>query len=216
MVLPGPRTRLLLASSAFQLHIFVWCRERVTGDEPDSRFLDARAKAAEAGVEPDRRDHRLLVDQLLESMQGRLAALGIELRRLLQEEPVDVGIASVHVGTTRGDEGLDPRRGVAEGPAATLDQTLELLLGPSLEERHPLDRPEPHADAGGVEVVDDRFADVGDRSVAEVVAGVEAVGIPSLGQQLPGFDGIVRMARRLPVELEARRDDAPGDLREAE
>src|SRR4029453_418757 len=46
----------------------------------------------------DRREHRLVVDELLDAVQRCLAALAIELGALLAEEPVDVGIAAVHVG----------------------------------------------------------------------------------------------------------------------
>src|SRR5262249_37941469 len=142
---------------------------------------------------------------------GHLAALEIELGGLLQEEPVDVLVAAVDVRAAGSDERFDSRGGVAEGAAAALDESLELLVAPSSEEGRALDRPKLHADAGGVEIVDDRLADVRDPRIAEVVAGVEAVGIASLAQELLGLGRVVRIAGRLPVELEARGHDAPGN-----
>src|SRR5207245_8966279 len=124
---------------------------------------------------------------------------------------VVVGGAAEDVGAAGGHERFHARGGVAEGAAATLDEALELLLGPSSEERDARDGAEPHADAGRIEIVDDGLADVGDRGVAGVVAGVEPVRVAGLGQELPGLDRIVRIAGRLPVELEARGPDAPGD-----
>src|SRR5207248_6652504 len=129
----------------------------------------------------------------------RLAPLEVLLGRLLAEEAVDVAIAAGDVGTTSGHERLDARGRIAEGGAAALDEALVLLLGPSPEKGHPLDRPEPHPDAGRVEVIDHGLADIGDRGVAEVVAGVEAVGVAGLGEELPGPGGIVGVAGRLPV-----------------
>src|SRR5438477_285533 len=121
----------------------------------------------------------------------------------------DVGAAGRH-------EGLDARGGVAERGAAALDEPLELLLGPAPEEGDPFDRAQPHADAGRVEVIDDGLADVGDGGVTEVVAGVEAVGVAGLGEELPGPRRVVGEPGRLPVELEAARNDGPRDLGESQ
>src|SRR5207245_9969307 len=86
-----------------------------------------------------------------------------------------------------------------------------LPVGPAPEAGGCVDRSELHADACRVEVVDHGLAEVGDGGVAEVVSGVEAVGIPGLGDEPLGPGGIVRVAGRLPVELEAAGNDAPGD-----
>src|SRR5262249_59249356 len=71
-------------------------------------------------------------------------------------------------------------------------------------------------DAGRLEIVEHRLAIVDAAGVAPEVSGVEAVGEARLGEELLGLRRIVRIDRRLPVELEARGDEAPGDLREAE
>src|SRR3989442_3216316 len=200
-----------LMSFALQLHVFVGCRERVAGDEADAGLVDTRAHAVQPGVQPDGRDHRLVVNELLDPVQHRLAPLGVELGGLLPEEPVDVRVAAGDVGTAGGHERLDAGGRVAEGAAAALDQPLELLLGPAPEEGHPFDRPQPHPDPDRVEIVDDGLADVGDGGVAEVVAGVEAVGIAGLGQELAGPRRIASEPGRLPVELETAGDEAPVD-----
>src|SRR5262249_61391295 len=68
-------------------------------------------------------------------------------------------------------------------------------------------RPDP----GRVEVIDRGFADAGERGVARIFAGVEAIGVAGFGQEALSSGWIVRITGRLPVELEAARDDAPGD-----
>ena len=82
---------------------------------------------------PDRREHRLLVNELLEVPQGRAPPLGVHLRRLFPEESVDVVIAAVDIGAARGHEGLNARGRIAEGAAGALDEVLELLLGVPLK-----------------------------------------------------------------------------------
>src|SRR5215470_7670109 len=54
------------SSSTLYLNVLVRCGERVAGDDADARLLDARADAADAGVQPDRRDHDLVVYELLD------------------------------------------------------------------------------------------------------------------------------------------------------
>src|SRR5205807_4347180 len=110
------------SSAAFQSHVLVGRREeRVAGHESDARLLDPRSHAAHGGQLPDRGEDRLVVHELLDAVQRRLASLPIQLDRLLAEQAVDIRIASVHVGALGGDEGLDPRGGVAERAAGALD-----------------------------------------------------------------------------------------------
>jgi hypothetical protein len=46
-----------------------------------------------------------------------------------------------------------------------------------------VERPELQTDADGVEAVDDGFAEIGRRRVAEVVARVEALRVAGFGEQ---------------------------------
>src|SRR3989449_10580099 len=204
------------ASLAFQLHVLVRRGEDVADDESDPRFLHPRSQAVHAGVQPDRRDHHLVVDELLDPVQDRLAPLRVQLVRLFAEEPIDVGVASVGVGATPGQEGLDPGGRVAEGAAAALDEALILLFGPPPEIGRPLEGPELDPNAGGVEVVDHGLAEVRHRRVAEVIARVEAVGIAGLGEEPLRPGGVIRVPGRLPVELEAGGNDAPDELGESQ
>src|SRR5439155_10204750 len=151
---------------------------------------------------PDRREHRLLVDELLDAMERRLAALLVELGTLLPEEPVDVGIAAVHVGAPRGHEGLEPGRRVAERGARAQDEVLELLLDLTLVVRRSLEGPELHANAGGLKIVGHGLRDARVNGVAGEVARVEAVGIARFRQELPRAGAIEGNGRRLPEELE--------------
>src|SRR5712692_9494135 len=109
-------------SLRLQLHLLERGGERVAGDEADARLFHARADPAEAGDQPDRREHHLVVDELLDAVQGGLAAFDVEVARLLAEEAVDVAVASGRVGAAAGHEGLDPRGRVAEGAAAALHE----------------------------------------------------------------------------------------------
>src|SRR5262245_38806493 len=142
-------------SPGFQPDILERRRERIARDEADPGLLHPRPDAAEAGDQPDRGKHHLLMDELLDAVQGRLASFRLQLGRLFAEEPIDVGVAPVSVRAASGDERLDPRGGVAKGAAAALDEALVLLVGITSEEGRPLERAELHPDADGGEIVDD-------------------------------------------------------------
>src|SRR6516225_11140853 len=92
---------------ALQLHVFEGRHERIPGDESDPRFLDPRSNAAQSPDLPDRREHRLVMDRLLDSLELRRAPLGVQLGRLFPDEPLDIGIASISVRTARGYKGFD-------------------------------------------------------------------------------------------------------------
>src|SRR5262249_56382469 len=79
-----------------------------------------------------------------------------------------------------------------------------------------LEGAELRANAGRLKIVEHRLAVVDAAGAAPEVSGVEAVGESRVGEELLGLRRIVRIDRRLPVELEARGDEAPGDLRKAE
>ena len=149
-------------------------------------------------------------------MQGGLAALLVEIGRLLLEQSVDVRIAAVDVRAAGGDEGLQPGGRVAEGAAGGLHDVLELLVGVRAEEGRALERPQRGADADGLQVVQDRLGQVRVGRVAEVLARVEAARVAGLGEQPLGTGRIIGDRRRLPEKLEDVGDDAVGDSREAE
>src|SRR5881296_3873351 len=137
------------------------------------------------------------------------ALLGIELGGLLAEEPVDVGIDSVRVGPARGHEGVDPRGGVSGDAADGVDETLQLLLAEGVQHRGALNRTELRPYPGRLQIVEHRFGGAAHRGVAPEVAALEALGIAGFREELPGARRIERVDRRLPVEVEARGDDAP-------
>src|SRR5262245_31655681 len=131
---------MTVLSLRLELHVFVGPRERKAGDEPEARLRDPRTKAAHGGELPDRSEHRLVVHELLDAVQGRLAALAVELRRLLPEEAVDVGITAVHVGAAGHDERFEASRRVAERGTRAQHEILERLLDLSLVVGRPLER----------------------------------------------------------------------------
>src|SRR6185369_12828717 len=95
-----------------------------------------------------------------DAMQRLLPLLPVEDRPLLADEPLDVRVAAVHVGTPCGDERLDARGRGAVCSAAALDDVLELLLRILLEEAGSLEGAQPRADPDGAEVVDDGLGDI--------------------------------------------------------
>ena len=93
-------------------------------------------------------------------MQDCLPLLVVELDRLLLVERVDVRVAAIDKGTAFDDVGLITRRRVAKGTRAGLDDVLERLLGVSLDEGGPLDRPQFHPDADCLKVIEHGLADI--------------------------------------------------------
>src|SRR5262249_44496650 len=115
------------------------------------------------------------------------------------------------------DEGLlHPCRRVAESATAALDQVPVLLFRPPLIERGSLDRSQFQANAHCTKRIDDGLTQVTGGGIAEVLAAVEPLGMTGVTQELSGLDRVIRIAGRLPVKLEARRDDAPGELAESQ
>src|SRR5438105_13773005 len=139
----APSDQLILLS--LESHVLVRGGERVAGNQPETRLLHSRPVAAHQADLNDGRDHRLVVDQLLDAVQRRLAPLLVELGALLAEEPIDVRIAAVHVRAARRDEGFDSRRGIAEGSTSAVHEVLVLLVAIALLERRALERPELRA-----------------------------------------------------------------------
>src|SRR2546426_12758081 len=126
-------------------------------------------------------------------MKDRLSLGAVQLRRLLPEESIDVGVPSVGVRTPGDGEGLQPGRRVSGGPTEEVNDVPVLLLGISLEECGALERTELEMDPHGLEGVDDDFAPAGHLEVGRVLAGVEAVRIASLHEEALGPGGVVRI-----------------------
>src|SRR5215471_1323510 len=169
----GPYSGPSRSSARLELDVLVGSRERPTGDEAEPRLGHPRALRMNEAELPDRRVHHLVVHELLDAMQRRLAPLAVELGRLLAEEPVDVGIATVHEGAAGDHEGLEADRRVAEGAADAVGEVLQLLLLVALEERRPLERAESGPDADRSQVVGHRLAHGGGRRLAPEVTPVE-------------------------------------------
>src|SRR5947209_4277376 len=197
--------------SGLELDVLVRGGIGVAADEAEPALLHARPHAVQEGELPDGREHDLVVDELLDAMQGRLAALSVQLGRLLLEEPVDVRIAAVGVRAPGDHERLETGGGIAECSARALDDVLQLLLCVLLEECRALDGAKPGPDPHGLEVVDPALGEIAVGDVAIVVPGVEAVGIAGVREELLGAGWIVAGGGRLPEELEGARDDAAVD-----
>src|SRR5262249_21108198 len=94
-------------SPGLQLHVFVGRRERPAGDEPEARLRDPGTGRVDETELPDRRVDGLVVHELLDPVEHRLAPLAVELAGLFSEESVDVGGAAVGVGYAGGDASLE-------------------------------------------------------------------------------------------------------------
>src|SRR5215475_9996387 len=92
-------------------------RRGMAGDQAEPGLLHARTLTVDECQLPDRDVHHLLMHELLDPLQERLALLAVQLGRLVLEERVDVRIAAVHVGAPRDDVRLQTRRRVAERAA---------------------------------------------------------------------------------------------------
>src|SRR5262245_64546030 len=113
-------------STRLQFQILVRRQVRVSGDR---RLLgQPRADTNQQGRFDDRREHRLIVHDLLDSVQHRLATLLVHLGRLIAEEPVDLRIAAVRANTRGDHERFAAGRRVACGRGAHGHEVLEGLV----------------------------------------------------------------------------------------
>src|SRR2546428_2998314 len=85
-------------------------------DQAEARFRHPRPVAVEEGRLHERREHGLVVHELLDAMEHRLAPAAIELAELVLEEAVDVGIAPAAEPDRLGP-GADPLPASPRDPA---------------------------------------------------------------------------------------------------
>src|SRR5206468_11232325 len=137
----------------------------------------------------------------------------VVLADLRLKVPDDVGIAAVGVDPARGRVRLDPGGRVAGDAAQAIYDVLQLFLLIRLHESGPLERTKLGLDPGRLQIVEHGLRGAAGGGVAPEISGVEAFRVAGLGQKLLGLGRVVRDRRRLPVEVEADGDDAPGDLR---
>src|SRR6266508_6020677 len=104
----------------FELEIFVGRRVGVVRDQPEAMDGRARAHAVEEGWLDHAREHRALVDHLLDLVEELMAHPRVHLVGLLGEEPVDVGVGAVGIAATRDGVDLDAGGGIARRAAAVL------------------------------------------------------------------------------------------------
>src|SRR5207244_1501685 len=129
-------------------------------------------------------EQHALVRELLDAVEQRLALAAIELARLLLEQVVDVGMAAGRVRPAGDEVVLDARGGVAVAARAAEQEVLQLLVLPRGEIRGPLDRAEARTDADRRKVVEDGLGGVRELHGTGQLAGIEAVRIPGLTQEL--------------------------------
>src|SRR6266566_9601881 len=84
-------------SRALDRDVLVWPGIGEGRDQPEPRLLDPRPKGVDEGQLPDRRKHRLVMEELLDLVQQRRALLLIQLGGLLMEQLIDVGVAAIRI-----------------------------------------------------------------------------------------------------------------------
>src|SRR5262249_44016408 len=114
-------------SLGLECQILVGRRVGMPRDQAESRLGDSWADAIQDAEPPVRREHRLLLQELLRPLKCRLAPVAVRVGGLLGEEPVDVRVAAVDIRATRRHERFQPRRRVPEGAAADLHDIPQLL-----------------------------------------------------------------------------------------
>src|SRR5206468_5347317 len=85
------------SSTVSQPDVLVGAAPEVPADEAQRRLGHPGSISVQADDVPDGREHRPLVHKLLDPLQCRPTSLSIALRRLLLDEPLDVGVAAVRV-----------------------------------------------------------------------------------------------------------------------
>src|SRR5215831_20996190 len=118
--IPAPRCSRC-RPSLLDLQILAGRGVRIALDQARARHLDARAHAPDEPLLEDRRDHRLIGDDLLDLVERGFTLLPVELLGLLLEEVVDLRQRAVRVQAALGEERLEPRRRIA-GRTGRADQ----------------------------------------------------------------------------------------------
>ncbi len=100
--------------------------------------------------------------KLLHLLQQCTPLIDIRLSRLLRKQLVNFRIAAIDKCAALDNKRLKTRRGIPERAACTLNQSFaELLLGIALEEGCPFERSQSRPNAGYLEVIENRFAQIG-------------------------------------------------------
>src|SRR5262249_58706462 len=130
-----------------------------------------------------------------------LAPPAIAFCRLLADETLDVGIASVRKHPACRHEGVDPRGGVAIGTTGDVDQRAQLLLAQLREVGGALQRADARADARRGERACNRFGRLCEARIRPEIASVEAARVTGLGQKLLRLLWIVGVGWHRPREI---------------
>src|SRR5689334_9874334 len=126
----------------------------------------------------------------------------VEFHRLLLEHRIDVGVVAIDIGTPLDHERLETCRRIAERPATGLDDVLQFLVSELLIEGDPLQWTELSPYADRAQVVVRRLSEVRIRTIAIVVAGIEAVRIPGFRKKLLRLLRVIHGLGRLPKKFE--------------
>jgi hypothetical protein len=117
-----------LDSRPFQAHLLVGSRKVEQRVQAHCRFLHPWAHAVQCRWLEDRRLHDPLLHQPLDLVQQRLTVAPVALDRLLPEEVIDVGMATIGLGSRAEHKRLDTRGSVAGGARGHHQETLQFLL----------------------------------------------------------------------------------------
>src|SRR4051812_28131656 len=102
-------------SHCFNRDVFEWRGVDKARDQTKARLPDARSDPVDKGELPDRREDRLLINELLNFFEHCSTLLMVELAGLFGEQIVDIGITAVSIGATLDDKGGEAGRRIAKG-----------------------------------------------------------------------------------------------------
>src|SRR5262249_38923254 len=209
-------TSALETSRPLQTHVLIWSGKVEKRVQTDSWLFDPWSHPVQGGWFEDRCVHDALMHQPLDLMEQRLPTLAVALTRLLHEQVVEVRVSAIGIRGPADDEGLDPRRGVAQGPRGIGDEPLQLLRPPDVEKGRPLQRPHAGANARRRQRIGDGFAHGGERRERREVPGIEATGVASRGQEALGLREVIRIVLDAQRELQDARNDRSRETRVAQ
>src|SRR6266851_8707314 len=158
-------------------------------------------------VLPDRDKARLVVELLLDLVQQRFPLLTVTFLGLLGIPSVDLWVFDPGLHPGARDEGIDARRGAAEGGTGLQREPLvraivmRRLVGGAVEGAH------LGPDADRHEVVHNRLPEASEDVIDREVPSLEAAGVAGLGEELPGLLGIVWIGLQRQRAVELARDD---------
>src|SRR5262245_60939528 len=197
------------AGSGFELDIFIRARIGEHRNQAHARDRRPWPGGTQKRQLPNGDEARFIVQLLLDLMQQGFPLLGVELDRLLSVPRIDFRVFNPRLRTLAVGEGFQASGRISERTTPLEGQVFEGLFSVRSLVRGALHWSYLGANAHGAEIVDQRFNHARVDAIDAAVPGVEAIGIASLLEQLPGFVRVIRVRLERQGILERPLNDAP-------